>query len=152
MSFRDHASNIMDNLIASGIWSAAIVLAVKFWPRIVATFTALRVAISSLPAALLRRLRALLRRRARVGQLTGISQGTSQSYGALTNATPEPMPPGTASAIAMAMQDPPQRPQFLNNSHDSNWQQAFAHQQQLEAAARFAMQASVRRYNHALTP
>src|SRR5471032_978005 len=34
MSFRDHVSNIMDNLIASGIWSAAIVLAVKFWPRI----------------------------------------------------------------------------------------------------------------------
>jgi hypothetical protein len=40
MSFRDHVSNIMDNLIASGIYSAAILVVIKFW-RIVIMFTAL---------------------------------------------------------------------------------------------------------------
>src|SRR5271170_509225 len=139
MSFRDHANNIMDNLIASGIWSAAIVLAVKFWPRIVAAFTSLRVAISSLPAALLRRLRALLPTR------------VSQSYGAIHDATPslqstlmtpspgslvlssQTPPPGwpvgNASATVMAMQPPinrsPFMPTFVNNSQ---WAQFDAYQ------------------------
>ncbi len=139
MSFRDHASNIMDNLIASGIYSAAILAALKFWPRIVTKFTALRVGAAVVPALLIGRLRAvLLRRRAKVGQLTGISQGTSQSYGLLTNATPEPLPPGTASAIVMANQPPIQRvpmpmPAYVNNSMMMHWE--AARQQEAALAA-----------------
>jgi hypothetical protein len=148
MSFREHASNVMDNLIASGIWSAAIVLAVKFWPWIVATFSALRVALSSLPATLLRRLRALLPTR-----------------------PPVLIVPGTASlAIATAVppgpQGPPMQPQFVNNSQWMQWQAARAahhhsetgmlmamqaHEQELERA-RFAMRSTMPKYNHALTP
>jgi hypothetical protein len=144
MSLRDHASNILDNLIASGIWSAVIVLAVKFLPRIVASFAALRVVISSLAAVLRSRLRAT---RAKIGQWTRVSQNT------LIVPDPGMLPPGTASALAMAMQDLPHRPRILNNSHNANWQQVFAYQQQqLDAAARFALQTPMPRYNHALTP
>ena len=65
MSFREHASNIMDNLIASGIYSAAILAVLKLWPWIVTKFTALRIAAAVVPALLIGRLRAaLLRRRA----------------------------------------------------------------------------------------
>jgi hypothetical protein len=189
MSFRDHASNIMDNLIATAIWTACV-LAVKFWPRIVATLTALRIAVSSRSAALLRRLRALLPTRAKIGQLMGRSGVVSQSYGAMHGATPnppqntlivpgtgslamtkapEPMPPGTASAIVMAMQPPVQRApmpsMFLNNSDWTQWQAARAahhhsetgmlmamqaHEQELERA-RFAMRSTMPKYNHALT-
>jgi hypothetical protein len=161
MNLRDHASNIMDNLIASGIYSAAILVAVRFWPRIVTKFTALRVAAALVPTLLIVRLRALaalLRRRARVGQLTGISHATSQSYGSLIDATPEPMPPGTASAIVMAMQPPinrsPMLPAFLNNSmmmqseaehyRETGALMAMqAHERELERAARFAMRSTM---------
>ena len=51
----------------------------------------------------------------------------------------EPLPPGTASAIAMAMQPAPQRSplsQFVNNSHLMQWE---AFQRQHDIAARVAM-------------
>jgi hypothetical protein len=166
MSFRDHASNIMGNLIASGIYSAAILIAIKFWPRIVTKFAELRAAAAVVPALLIGRLRAaLFRRRARVGQLTGISMGTSQSYGAMIDATPEPLPPGTASAIVMAMQPLPQpasispgslvltmdpnvrlQPAFVNNSIMMQWDAAARQQHN---AAVFAMQSTMPRFNPA---
>ena len=120
MSFREHASNIMDNLIASGIYSAAILAVLKLWPRIVTKFTALRIAAAVVPALLIGRLRtALLRRRA--------------------STTPEPLPPGTSSAIVMAMQPPinrsPMVPAFVNNSMVMHWE--AAQQQQAALAAHF---------------
>ena len=105
MSFRDHASNIMDNLIASVISYAVFLAVLKLWPRVVTKLTALR------PT--------LLRRRA--------------------SATPEPLPPGTSSAIVTAMQPPinrsPMMPTFVNSSMVMHWQ--AAQQQQAALAAHF---------------
>jgi len=150
MSLRDHASNIMDNLIASGIYSAAILAVIKLWPRIVTKFAALRVVAAAVPALLISRLRATLRR----SHNTNITIPT----GSLTITTaPEPMPPGTASAIFTAMQPlPQQRPlspfgfgpgmtgpsRFMNNSM---MMQIEAAQRHHDIAARYSTAATMPR-------
>jgi hypothetical protein len=64
-----------------------------------------------------------------------------------TPAAPEPLPPGTASAIVMAMQPAPQRPQFnqtpyyVNNSQWAHWD---AVQREQDAAAQIAMTSYMR--------
>jgi hypothetical protein len=106
MNLRDHVANVFDNLVAAAIWSSVILRA---WPW---------------AAKHVRR----FRRRSRN---TTIAPGTELL---VIKAAPEPMPPGTASAIVIAMQPPPQRPlhpfgfgpdrfsppNFVNNS---NWMQ-----------------------------
>jgi hypothetical protein len=69
--------------------------------------------------------------------LSGSSLSATIGAAALTASVSPPLPPGTASAIAMAMQPPPQRSQleqFVNNSH---WMQWEAAQRQHDIAARF---------------
>jgi hypothetical protein len=77
------------------------------------------------------------------------------------SAAPEPMPPGTASAIVTAMQPPPQRPlhpfgfgpdrlsppNFVNNS---NWMQWEAAQRHHDVASRAAMQSTMPRFVNTL--
>ncbi len=122
-------------------------------------------AVLALPF-LLHRLRLL--RRARVGQLTGISYGKSQCYGAMTDTTPAVrntviapptgslvitghaplLPPGTAGGIAMAgPTGPPFVPHFVNNSH---WAQYEAYQRDHYVAAQVAMQSTMPKFNPAL--
>src|SRR6266403_2826330 len=89
--------------------------------------------------------------------ITGQSFSTSTSFGAMTNTTitprtgalvinapAEPLPPGTASAIVMAMQPPinrsPFQPAFVNNSMMAQWE-TVAHQHDI--AARIAMGATM---------
>jgi hypothetical protein len=87
-----------------------------------------------------------------IAWISGHGISTSIGYAELT-VLPEPLPPGTASALAMAMQPPPQRPHFnqvpyfVNNS---NWAQIEAVQRQQEQAGYFAMTATMPRFNPAL--
>lgn len=176
VSLRDHVSNILDNLIASVIYSAAILAAVRFWPRAGGTLRASRnavvragAAIFALPALLLRRLRAWLRPKPTIAWISGrgVSVTTGRAAitalpsrntlivpptGSLTIITaPEPMPPGTASAIAMAMQPPvtraPMQMPYVNTSHSV---QAQYVQAELDQAARFAMVATMPKFNPAV--
>jgi hypothetical protein len=148
MSLRDHVSNIMDSLIASGL----ILLAVNFWPRIVFLFTLVKqwcwrwvgTAVSY-----------ILLRAPPPRRNTTITPDPSKL---MINAPPEPFPVGTPSAIATAMQMTPQRPlspfgfgpnqfaspTFVNNSQ---WTQWHAANQQHELAARLAMQSKMPRFN-----
>jgi hypothetical protein len=154
MSFRDHASSIMDNLIATGIWTAAI-LTVKFWPRIVA-----------LPSLLVRRFRARSGGGIIVTPLTGsiIVKPLTGSIVIDVISNP-PLPPGTPSATVMATQPPIERPTmpstFVNNSHVMQWHAAQHHretgmlmamrayEEELERT-RFAMRTTMPQFNHAL--
>lgn len=63
------------------------------------------------------------------------------------SSTPPQLPPGTASAIATAMQDPPQRRQFPNSS---SWMQWDAYQRQHNLSAVFAMHAAQHGYAHSI--
>jgi hypothetical protein len=149
VSLRDHASNILDNLIASGIYSAAILIVIKFWPRILVIFAVLRVAVDTvlaLPKLLLHRLRA----RPLSHDTLIIPPAGSLAF----NEPAEPMPPGTASALAMAMQPPvvsshmpSPMPAFVNNS---NWMQWEHVQREQEIGARIAMQSTMPKFNPAV--
>jgi hypothetical protein len=88
MSLQDHASNILDNLIAAAIWSWVILKGLPWLAR-------------------------LLRSRHSAGNIHTVSLTesitiTPKTGALIINAPAEPMPPGTASAIAMAAQALPQ--------------------------------------------
>lgn len=90
-----------------------------------------------------------LRSRDKTVALTGLRADLTPGSLSASLSTPE-LPPGTASAIAMAMQPPPPRaplPQFINNS---NWMQWEAAQRQHDVAARFAMASAQRGFSAAL--
>ena len=131
MSLRDHVSNILDNLIASVIYSGALLAAVRFRPWAGSTLRASR--------------NAVVRAVATVFALPGLLRRLAGSLSA--NAAPEPLPPGTSSAIAMAMQPPPERPRFNQTPHfvnNSNWAQWEAAEHQNNLAAHFAMRTTMR--------
>lgn len=148
---------------------------VSSWARNARLF-ALSAALIALCVALFHVRRAKRPTRAKDAPLTGVSGGvTSPNYGTLSNATPSPQntlitpspgslvltnkcpppgwPPGNASATVMANQPlvnrSPMMPAFVNNWH---WMQYDSYQRQLDSAARFAMQTTMPRYNHAMTP
>jgi len=113
--------------------------------------TSLLAWLSPRVATALEWLRSHLRSRRRVLQLSGTIVSNSTAYGSLTTSSdtrievpsgkimlttaPEPLPAGTAGAIAMAMQPPPlpprsPLPQFINNSHWIHWEAAQREQHQ----------------------
>lgn len=90
--------------------------------------------------------------------LSGSGLSMSIGTGALTaSVSPPDLPPGTASAIAMAMQDPPPRPRFVN-SNDSTWMlQEYARRQQGSLPlglvnSSIVMQAQAARHSHSTMP
>jgi hypothetical protein len=88
-----------------------------------------------------------LRKRGAILPFSGSSVSATIDKAALTVAPPE-LPPGTASAIAMAMQPPAPRPRFVN-SNDSAWLlQEYARQR---AEGRFALAATQRAFSVALS-
>jgi hypothetical protein len=144
MSFQDHASNILDNLIAAAIWSWAILKGLPWVAR-------------------------LLRSRRSTGKVHMVSLTESITItpktGALViNAPAEPMPPGTASAIGMAAQALPQPTiskasltlgmnpnifapsRLVNNSMMMQFEAAQRHH---DIAAHSAMQSTMPKCNHA---
>jgi hypothetical protein len=142
MSFRDHVISVLEGLLSNiinGIFVAPIFFKLQVQPWVSKALRASRnavirglAAVFALPSFLIDRLRAVPPSRN-----TLIVPPTGSL---VINTGPEPMPPGTASSIAMAMQ-----PQFkgsltpltfVNNSH---WMQLEAAQRQHESAARFAM-------------
>jgi hypothetical protein len=83
--------------------------------------------------------------------LSGSSVSTTISKAAVTASVSSPdLPPGTASAIAMAMQPPPQRSQlgqFVNTSMMQQWE---AYQRHHDLQTRFAIDSTMPRFNAAL--
>jgi hypothetical protein len=98
-------------------------------------------------------LRALrwLRSRDVTGNLTLSGASASAGVVSLSASPPEPLPPGTASAIATAMQLPVGRPawvqvpQYVNNTLWMRQQQ----EEQANAEARFAMASTMKGFNAA---
>lgn len=89
-----------------------------------------------------------MRNRVTVLPLSGSSISMTIGKGALTAPVASPdLPPGTASALVMAMQDPPPRPQFLNTSTMQQWE---AYQRHHDLQARFAIDSTMPRFNPAL--
>jgi hypothetical protein len=146
MNLRDHLSNIMDNLCASAIWALLVAAFVtwraKIWRAVVALSAVRRLSRWRL---------AKFRRVPPLSLDTTITPPTGEIV--INRALfSEPLPPGTSSAVVMAMQPPPQRPQMqvphmVNNSH---WMQWEAARRQDEIAAIVAMHSTMPKFNPAL--
>jgi hypothetical protein len=165
MSLRDHAVNFLESLLSNIVNTfviAPMFFRLELLPWVGNTFRASRsavvravAAIFALPTLLLARLRAQLPARAKIAQLTGVSYATSISYGSMSAANDDPLPPGTASAIVMASQPPiarrPIQPPhvIVNNSIYMQWEAA---QRQHDLAARIAMQSTMPGFLNTLTP
>jgi hypothetical protein len=81
-----------------------------------------------------------------LGRLRRPRLPSNHAAGLLVFAGPEPLPPGTASAVVMAMQPLPPSPHFVNNSHAMQWE---AYQRHHGIAAHFTMQSTMPRFNPA---
>jgi hypothetical protein len=140
MSFGDHVINVLEGILGNAVNHFIVV-------PLVGAFVAVA-----------RKLRAIRRRSRRrntvitTGKVHTVSLNESITIttrtGALVINTPaDPMPPGTASAIATAMQALPERPHFVDNGQ---WTQWSAYQQQHDQTAWIVLQSSMPKFNPAL--
>jgi hypothetical protein len=145
MNFRDNwLPNIVVTIARDLIVGVGVPLILRYWSTVRDALATTVAAAFAAGGGLWRRLRR--RDRGTILPLSAVAVNSSFATASLTTSSPE-LPPGTAAAIAMAMQPPLQPPRFVNNSH---WMQWEAYRRQHDETACIAIASTMPGFRAAL--